>query len=168
MDGVSGTLGFPLERRLSLLLTTMLIAAVGVNEDALATPLGGWAFAVAFRREVLAGLDVSHTAAATLPPCRGCRVNDAQLDELLLVTGIAPLLQTNLREKTCSKLYATDGVELAAALHPSHKRHGSPFTIWLKRRRNTDALIGKAKNDRATFTMDVERPHHLFWSWIGT
>ena len=124
----------------------MLIAAVGVNEDALATPLGRWKFAVAVRREAFAGLDVSHTAAATLRPCRRCGVDGALLDELLLVTGLDPLLQTNLQEKPCSKLYATDGVGLAAALHPSHKRHGSPFTIWPKRRRNTDALIGKAKN----------------------
>ena len=32
----------------------------------------------------------------------------ALLDELLLVTGLAFLLQTNLRAKSCAKLYATD------------------------------------------------------------
>ena len=61
------------------MLTTMLIAAVDVN--ALGT-LG-------------ASLDVSHIAAATLPPCRRCQVKGALLDELLLVTGLAALLQTN-------------------------------------------------------------------------
>ena len=33
LDGVSGTLGFPLERRVSLMLVTMLISAVGVGHS---------------------------------------------------------------------------------------------------------------------------------------
>ena len=39
----------------------MLISAVRVNRTLLRRLLGGWAFALAFRREVFAGLDVSHT-----------------------------------------------------------------------------------------------------------
>ena len=35
-------------------------------------------------------------------------MNGALLDELLLVTGLAPLLQTNLRAKPCEKVYATN------------------------------------------------------------
>ena len=58
----------PHERRVSLMLITMLVAAVGVNRTLLRRLLGGWAFALAFRREAFASLDVSYTAAATLPP----------------------------------------------------------------------------------------------------
>ena len=46
LDGISGTLGFPLERRVSLMLTQRF--------------LEGWAFALAYRREASACLDVSH------------------------------------------------------------------------------------------------------------
>ena len=35
LDGVSGTLRFPLERRVSLMLITMLVTAVGVNRTLL-------------------------------------------------------------------------------------------------------------------------------------
>ena len=108
LDGTSGTLEFPLECRVSLMLTTMLVAAVGVNRTLLRRLVGGWAFALAFRRKVFASLDVSHTAATSLPPSRRCRVNGALLDELLLVTRLAPLLQTNLRAEPCEKHYATD------------------------------------------------------------
>ena len=38
--------------------------------DPFAALQGGWAFAFAFRREVLASLDVAYTAATTLPPRR--------------------------------------------------------------------------------------------------
>ena len=70
--------------------------------------LGGWAFALAFRREVFASLDVACTTATSLPPSRRCRLNGALLDELLLVTGLAPLLETNLRAEPGEKLHATD------------------------------------------------------------
>ena len=47
LDGVSGTLGFPLERRVSLMFITMLVAAVGVNRTLLRRLSGVWAFALA-------------------------------------------------------------------------------------------------------------------------
>ena len=56
LDGVSGKLGFPLERWVSLMLVMMLISAVGVNRTLLRRLLGG-RFALAFRREVFASLD---------------------------------------------------------------------------------------------------------------
>ena len=109
LDGVSGTLGFPLERRVSVMLVTMLISAMGVNRTLLQRLLGGWAFALAFRREVFARLDVSHTFFGTsLPPSRRCRLKGALFDELLLVTGLAPLLETNFRAEPCETLYTTD------------------------------------------------------------
>ena len=104
LDGVSDTLGFPLERRVSL----MLADSVGVNRTLLGRFFGRWAFALAFRREVFASLDVFHTAATSLPPSRRCRLNGALLVELLLVTGLAPSLETNLRAEPCETLYATD------------------------------------------------------------
>ena len=96
--------GSPLERRVSLTPVTMLISAVGVNRTLLQRLLGGWAFAIAFRRKVFATHDVSCTAATTLPPSRRCRVNGALLDDLLLVTGLALLLETNFSPpaETCT------------------------------------------------------------------
>ena len=46
--------------------------------------------------------------AATLPPSRRCRLNGALLGELLFVTGLPPLLETDLRTEPCDKLFATD------------------------------------------------------------
>ena len=64
LDGLASTLGDPLERRVSFMLTTMLVAAVGGNRTLLQRFLGGWAVALAFRRETFASLGVFHTAAA--------------------------------------------------------------------------------------------------------
>ena len=77
LNGVSGTLGFPLERSVSLMLVTMLISARGVKRTLVLRFSGGWAFASAVRREVLASLDVSNTAATSFPPSRRCRLKTA-------------------------------------------------------------------------------------------
>ena len=81
LDGVSDTLGFALERRVSLMLITMPSAAVGANWALLRRLLGERAFAFACRREEFASIDVSNIAAATLAPCRRCRLIGALLDE---------------------------------------------------------------------------------------
>ena len=76
--------GFALERRASLMLTTVFIAAGGVSRTLLQPLLGGWAFALASRRELIACLDVSNVAAAG-PLLRALRqVNGALLDVLWL------------------------------------------------------------------------------------
>ena len=154
IDGVSGTLGFPLERRVSLMLVTMLISAMGVNRALLQRLLGGWAFALAFRQEVFASLGVSCTA-TSLPPSRRCRLNGALFDEHLLVIGLAPLLETNLRAEPCETLHTTDASPSGCsasitgedwlALYDLVEEKGSMF-----------ALIGKAKNHLATCTMYVQ------------
>ena len=64
--------------------------------------------AVPSRKKYSPASDVSYTAAAFLPPSRRCRVNGALLDELLRVTGLAPLLPTTLRANPRVTLYATD------------------------------------------------------------
>ena len=95
LDRVAGTLGFPLERRVSLMLITMLVAATGANRTLFQRLLGGWAFALTFRREAFACLGVACSGAASLAPSKRCRVSGALTDELLLITGLSLLLETN-------------------------------------------------------------------------
>ena len=128
LNDVSGMLGFHLERRVSLMLITVLVAAVGVNRTLLRRLLEGWAFA---------RLDVSYTATATLPPSRRCRVNGALLNELLFVAWLVFLLETYLRAELArsSTLQTPHQMVLAGAPRPSRRRIGSPSTSWPKKRR---------------------------------
>ena len=97
LECISGTLGFPLERRVSLMLITMLVAAVGVNRTLLQRLLGGWAFALAFR--------CSYLSQGLLLCCkRTCERNPLQHSTLRM----------HLR------------VVLAAAMHLVTQRLGSP------------------------------------------
>ena len=119
----------PPERRVSVMLITLLMAVVvGNRPDSLATLPGEGAFALALRREVFASLDVSCTATATLPPCRRCQAKGALLDKLLRVTGLALLLQTNSSVKPCAKFYATDP---SLRLRGIHHRSGMALLVRL-------------------------------------
>ena len=114
------------ERRVSPMVTTMLIAAVGANWTLLQRLLGGLASTLACRREVFACFNVTNTAAATLPPDRrrGVECMAVCSTSFCLSQGLL-FFDTNLPAKRCAKLYATDaspnGVGGCVA-PPSHKR----------------------------------------------
>ena len=106
LDGVSGTLGFPLERWVSLVIFTMLDAAVGVKSDALTASPGreGKGIRPRLRREGFASIDVSYTTVKSTQ----YQINKALLNKLLHITRFAPMLQTNLRAEPCENLCAAD------------------------------------------------------------
>ena len=146
--------GFPFERRVSLALVMMLVAATGANRTLFQRLLGGWAFALAFWRDACASLYVAYSAATSLAPSRRCRVSGALIDEIHLIAGLAPLLETNVRAEPCEKLYATD-----ASPDGAGGPRPSPRTVYdlAEEKESTFALIGRAKNHRATCMTDVQR-----------
>ena len=78
-----------------------------------------------------------------MPPSRRCRVNGAPLDELPLVTGLAPSLETNLRAERFETLYATDASPSGAggSLAPVTQEAWLALydlAPWLERRRTIE------------------------------
>ena len=108
LDGIAGTLGFLMGRRTSLMYVTLLGAVLGLNRTTLQQLLGAWNFALSFRREALCCLDVAFVAARSLPTRKPIRASGALLNDLLLVCGLAPLLQADLRASPRLELFATD------------------------------------------------------------
>ena len=108
LDGIAGTLGFPMGRRTSLMYVTLLGAVFGFTRTTLQQLLGAWNFALSFRREALCCLDVAFVAARSLPTRKPIPASGALLNDLLLVCGLAPLLQADLRASPRLELYATD------------------------------------------------------------
>ena len=108
LDGIAGTLGFPMGRRTSLMYVTLLGAVLGFTRTTLQQLLGVWNFALSFRREALCCLGVAFVAARSLPTRKPIRASGALLNDLLLVCGLAPLLQADLRESPRLELFATD------------------------------------------------------------
>ena len=76
---------------------TLIGAVFGLSGPSHQQLLGGWNFAVRFGRETLCCLDVASCAAQRLRPKRSCRVEGSQLDDLLLVYGLLPVLEADLR-----------------------------------------------------------------------
>ena len=79
-----------------------------VTRTSLQQLLGAWNFALSFRREALCCLDVAFIAARTLPTRRPTPPTRSLLDDLLLLCGIAPLMQADLKPSPRVEHFATD------------------------------------------------------------
>ena len=101
LDGKRGKLGFGVGRRVSLMLAT-------VTGHDFRRLLGIRVYALSFRREALSILDVAFVAAECFPPLSRCAIEGASLDELLVSTFFAPLLDADLRDQPHLHLFATD------------------------------------------------------------
>ena len=136
LDGVSGTLGFSVERRVSLMIITMLVAAVGVNRTLLQRLLGGLGI-----RPCLSARSVPHCS-------HHLASKRALLDEIVLVTGLGPFLETNLRAEPLRKASRYGVSEWRWRLRRVHHTAGLARLVRLDRgeKENTRALIGKARN----------------------
>ena len=83
---------------------------------------------------------------------RRCRLKGVLLDELPLLTGLAPQSETNSRAEPCEALYATDASPSGA---------GGCSAFCRGKKGSMFVLFGKAKNHRATCTMGVQPPRRL-------
>ena len=90
------------------MLATVTGAARGLSGHDLRRLLGSWVYALSYRREALSVLDVAFVAAECFPPRRRCAVEGASLDESLVTTFLAPLLDADLRAQSHLHLCATD------------------------------------------------------------
>ena len=99
---------FPMARRSSLTYVTSTGAVLGLNRPGLQPLLGAWNFALRFKREALFGLDVAFFAVQRLPMKRRCTITGTFLEDLLLVCGISPSLEADLRAPPLHQLFATD------------------------------------------------------------
>ena len=166
LDGVSGTLRFPFERRVLLVLVTMLNSAMGVN----------WTL---LRRGVLSPSlsDEKYSPASmcpTLQPPHCRRADDVdwmvlcfmsfylskacsfQWDKLAgrALRNTPRCRRISKRRWRLLRLHCTGGLARFVRFWP--RRKGSMF-----------ALIGKAKNNRATCTMYVQPLRRFLWIWSG-
>ena len=81
LDGISGSLGFPMQRRV------ILMYVLGVTRRSLQQTLGAWIFALSFKREARCCLDVAFMCARKLPTRNLVPACGALLDDLLLAEG---------------------------------------------------------------------------------
>ena len=95
----------------TLALTTCLGACLGVNRPQLKRLFGAWGVTVSFRRERFSFLDVNFVVAQSLPSRKPCKLSGPLLDELVLVSVLAPLYLPDLRSHRLSELFAFDALD---------------------------------------------------------
>ena len=125
--------GFGMGRRVSLMLATVTGAARGLSGRDLRRLLGLWVYAFSFKREALSVLNAAFVAVECFPQRRRCAVEGASLDELLVTTFLAPLLDADIRalppSPLCDRLqsfrrWCLFDACVSAALDPSSRLRG--------------------------------------------
>ena len=118
------------------MLVTMLISAVGVNRTPPRHLLGGWAFALAFRREVFASLDVS----------RSC-----------LSQGSLLCWKRTCGRNPSKKLNATDASPSGAGGCVAPNTREAWLALYdVAEEKGEQVRLGKAMNHRAACAMDAQ------------
>ena len=170
LDGDTGTIGFPLERRVTVMLITILSRFDRVKSDTPPTS----------PRRMGKGpprSDEKHSLVSTWPHCsRDSDSEQTMSSEWDSSRRASPYHRTRssvgdqfedrtLRES--STLQTPHQMVLTGASHPSRRKTGSSCTIWPKKRENTSALIGEdeepASNMHDGRAATVPIPMKLDW-----
>ena len=116
-DGELGMVSAPLDRTLVLMLCTCEIARRGAcTPQLLQTLLGSWIHVLMFRRPALCVLNAVFADAARMPATQIMRLSRNSRNELLCVSVLGPLLQTDLRASWCPKVFMMDASPSGAGL----------------------------------------------------
>ena len=116
-DGELGLVSAPLDRTLVLMLCTCEIARRGAcTPQLLQTLLGSWIHVLMFRRPALCVLNAVFADAARMPATQIMRLSRNSRNELLCVSLLGPLLQTDLRASWCPKVFMMDASPSGAGL----------------------------------------------------
>ena len=113
----------------TLALTTCLGACLGVNRPQLKRLFGAWGVTLSFRRERFSFLDFNFVAAESLPSRKPCKLSGPLLDELVLVSVLAPLYLPDLRSHTLSELFAFDAFDSRAGGCGAPRQGGSMVVL---------------------------------------
>ena len=102
IDGNVGLVSAPRDRVLVLMLCTAEVARKGAcSPKVLSTLLGCWIHVALFRRPALCILDSSFKDAARLPATSVLRLSRRTRNELLTLSLLGPVLQSDLRTQGC-------------------------------------------------------------------
>ena len=131
VDGVLGLVGAPRARVLVLMLLTTIIARKGVcSASLLASLVGLWIHVLMFRRPVMAILSQSFTDARREPADEVFSLHRDTLNELLALSALGPLIQTDLRVSYVDKLFAMDASPDGAGLVEADLPNSVVKELW--------------------------------------
>ena len=116
-DGETGIVGAPRCRIIVLMVLTALVARKGVaSSSLLASILGLWVHVFMFRRPVLALLNQSFLDSRREPLDQIMPLHRDTVNELLALSVLGPVLQTDLRVSYTERLFAMDASPDGAGL----------------------------------------------------
>ena len=131
IDGDAGLVSAPRDRLLTLMLCTGEVARRGwATPKLLSMLLGCWIHALMFRRPAMCVLDASFAEAAKHPATHLRRLPRQVRNELLAVSVLGPLLQTDLRVSWCPELFCMDASPTGSGLCSAPSTEAAVRELW--------------------------------------
>ena len=109
VDGVLGRVSAPRHRICLLMLCTALIAKKGVaTPHLLSSVVGSWVSVLLYRRPIMSVMSAVFLEGRGLPANQTFTLSRPCRNELMCLSILGPLAQTDLRTKTCPKVFCMD------------------------------------------------------------
>ena len=109
VDGIAGKVSAPRHRIGLLMLCTSLVACKGVcTPKLLAAIVGSWVSVLMFRRPIMSIMEAVFSEGHNRPQNKVFNLSRQARNELLALSVLGPMAQTNLRTRTLPKIFCMD------------------------------------------------------------
>ena len=109
VDGVEGKVSAPRHRTGLLMLCTSIVAAKGfVTPKLLSALVGSWVSVLMFRRPIMSVMQAVFSKGSGKRQDQIFKLSRQARNELLALSTLGPVAQTDLRTSTCSKIFCMD------------------------------------------------------------
>ena len=131
IDGLTGRVSAPRHRIGLLMLCTSIIVMKGhTTRRILSSILGCWISVLMFRRPILSVMSAVFAEGQQEPQDKVFKLSQQARNELLALTILGPVAQTDLRTKTCSKVFCMDASPSGAAICQVDEDESVVAELW--------------------------------------
>ena len=131
IDGLTGRVSAPRHRIGLLMLCTSIIVMKGhTTRRILSSILGCWISVLMFRRPILSVMSAVFAEGQQEPQDKVFKLSQQARNELLALSILGPVAQTDLRTKTCSKVFCMDASPSGAAICQVDEDESVVAELW--------------------------------------
>ena len=131
VDGLLGRVSAPRHRIGMLMLCTSIVARKGTcTPRLLAMIVGAWVSVLMFRRPIMSVMQAVFTESGGRSQDSIIRLSQQARNELLVLSILGPLAQTDMRTATCPKLFCLDASPQGAGICQSTETESVISELW--------------------------------------
>ena len=131
VDGVAGKVSAPRHRIGLLMMCSSIVACKGfATPKLLSAIVGSWVSVLMFRRPIMAIMEAVFSEGQNKPANKVFKLSRQARNELLALSILGPVAQTNLRTRTCSKIFCMDASPHGSGICQADETESVVAELW--------------------------------------